>query len=79
MVTLGPEAAEDPRFVASLAERGADIVRINCGHDDADTWQRMIDNTRAASPDRPLRVLMDIAGPKSAHGRGRHAAGSEKA
>ena len=64
MVTLGREAAEDPGFVADLADRGADVVRINCGHDDADIWRRMIENTRAAARVRPLRVLMDIAGPK---------------
>ena len=64
MVTLGREAAEDPGFVADLADRGADIVRINCGHDDVDVWRRMIENTRAAARARPLRVLMDIAGPK---------------
>jgi len=62
MVTLGREAAEDPAFIADLAKRGADVVRINCGHDDAGVWMRMIENTRAAG--RPLRVLMDIAGPK---------------
>jgi pyruvate kinase len=64
MVTLGAEAAEAPGFIADLAERGADVVRINCGHDDVDIWRRMIENTRAASRARPLRVLMDIAGPK---------------
>jgi len=64
MVTLGKEAATDPAFIANLAERGADVVRINCGHDDATTWMRMIENTRAAERIRPLRVLMDIAGPK---------------
>ena len=64
MVTLGLEAAEDPGFVADLADRGADVVRINCGHDDADIWRRMIDILRAAARLRPLRVLMDIAGPK---------------
>ena len=64
MVTLGVEAAGDPGFVADLAVRGADVVRINCGHDDADVWRRMIENTRAAARVRPLRVLMDIAGPK---------------
>ena len=62
MVTLGTEAAEDRGFVPDLVERGADVVRINCGHDNADIWLRMIENTRAAS--RPVRVLMDIAGPK---------------
>ncbi len=64
MVTLGTEAAGDPGFIADLAARGADVVRINCGHDDADIWRRMIENTRAAARVRPLRVLMDIAGPK---------------
>jgi len=64
MVTLGKEAAANPAFVADLAERGADVVRINCGHDDATTWMRMIEHTRAAARIRPLRVLMDIAGPK---------------
>ena len=64
MVTLGKEAADDPAFVAGLAHRGVDLVRINCGHDDAGAWLRMIENTRAAAQIRPLRVLMDIAGPK---------------
>jgi pyruvate kinase len=64
IVTLGREAAMDAGYVAALADSGADVVRINCAHDDADMWQRMIENTRAAAPERPLRVLMDIAGPK---------------
>jgi pyruvate kinase len=64
MVTLGKEAAEDASFVANLAAQGADVVRINCGHDSPDVWRRMIENTRAAGRLRPLRVLMDIAGPK---------------
>ena len=67
MVTLGSEAADDPRYVADLVARGADIVRINCAHDDAEVWQRMIDNTRAAG--KHVRVLMDIAGPKVRMGR----------
>ncbi len=64
MVTLGIEAADDPAFVASLAATGADVMRINCGHGDPEIWQRMITNIRAASTVRPMRILMDIAGPK---------------
>jgi len=64
MVTLGTEAADDTAFVAALAAQGADVVRINCGHGDVDEWQRMIANIRAAEPLRPMRILMDIAGPK---------------
>ncbi len=64
MVTLGTEAADDPAYVANLAAKGADVMRINCGHGDPDMWQRMIANIRAAADVRPMRILMDIAGPK---------------
>lgn len=64
MVTLGREAADDPGYVSKLASQGADVVRINCGHDNSAMWKRMIDNTHAAARIRPLRVLMDIGGPK---------------
>jgi pyruvate kinase len=64
MVTLGSEAAEDPDYIADLARQGADVLRINCGHDDASVWLRIIENARAVAHVRPLRVLMEIAGPK---------------
>jgi pyruvate kinase len=64
MVTLGTEAADDPQVIAGLAAAGADVLRINCGHGDAAEWARMIANARAAVHVRPLRILMDIAGPK---------------
>jgi pyruvate kinase len=46
-------------------------MRINCAHDNPATWQIMIDNVRAAAAEvgRPLRVMMDIAGPKVRTGR----------
>jgi len=64
MVTLGTDAADDPQVIAGLAAAGADVLRINCGHGDTDEWARMIANARAAAPVRPMRILMDIAGPK---------------
>ncbi len=66
LVTLATEAAEDPDFILRLAEHGADAVRINCGHDDAKCWGKMIAHVRAAEAKlgRRIRVLMDIAGPK---------------
>jgi pyruvate kinase len=66
LVTLATEAAEDPDFILRLAEHGADAVRINCGHDDAAHWGKMIAHVRAAEAKlgRRIRVLMDIAGPK---------------
>ncbi|MBS9478236.1 pyruvate kinase [Ancylobacter radicis] len=66
MVTLPSEAASDPDFTLSLARRGMDIARINCAHDDAESWRAMATHVRAAGATlgRRLTVLMDIAGPK---------------
>ncbi len=66
LVTLATEAAEEPDFILRLAEHGADAVRINCAHDDAAHWGKMIAHVRAAEAKlgRRIRVLMDIAGPK---------------
>jgi len=71
MVTLSTEAADDPALVRDLAEKGADAVRINCAHDGPEVWERMVRHVRAAERHhgRPLRVLMDIAGPKVRTGR----------
>ena len=43
-----------------------DCARINCAHDDASVWARMVENIRTAEEKtgRFCRVLMDIAGPK---------------
>ena len=66
LVTLSVEAAQDPGYMLEIARRGADVVRINCAHDAADTWSAMIENTRKAGDavGRRIPVLMDIAGPK---------------
>ena len=66
MATLPPEAATNPELVDNLVAAGMDCARINCAHDDAETWARMVAHVRdaAARLERPCRVLMDIAGPK---------------
>lgn len=66
LVTLPSDAAGDPALVREIAEAGADAVRINCAHDDVAAWAAMIAHVRAAeaATGRPLKVLMDIAGPK---------------
>jgi pyruvate kinase len=66
MVTMPGEAADDYLLVRNLLEQGMDCMRINCAHDDADAWSRMIEHLRRAtqSLDRPCRVVMDLAGPK---------------
>ncbi|MDO9227672.1 MAG: pyruvate kinase [Pseudomonadota bacterium] len=66
MVTLPTAAAGEIRFVRDLVEHGMDIARINCAHDDADTWKAMIANVRAAAgaAGRECLIHMDLAGPK---------------
>jgi len=66
MVTMSSEAADDVALVRGLLERGMDCARINCAHDSAAAWKRMIDNLRHAESvtGRSCRVLMDLAGPK---------------
>jgi pyruvate kinase len=67
MVTLPSRAAGDYGLVLELTQRGMDIARINCAHDEADAWLSMAEHTRraAAESGRPCRVCMDICGPRA--------------
>lgn len=66
MVTMPSEAADTPILIERLLANGMDCMRINCAHDDASAWKRMIEHLRHAeqSLGRKCRVLMDLAGPK---------------
>ncbi|MBI5006289.1 MAG: pyruvate kinase [Nitrosomonadales bacterium] len=66
MVTFPGEAATDYTFVRELVQRGMDCARINCAHDSAEAWQKMIANVRRAEQEtgRNCKVMMDLAGPK---------------
>ena len=66
MVTLPTEAADNPVLVTEMLAAGMNLARINCAHDDAATWERMVDNVRqaASEADTECRVVMDLAGPK---------------
>ena len=66
MVTMPSEAAQEYTLVHDLLQQGMDCMRINCAHDDAATWLRMIEHLRQAerSLGRSCRVVMDLAGPK---------------
>jgi pyruvate kinase len=66
MVTMPSEAADDYALVHELVRAGMDCMRINCAHDDPAAWARMIRNLKRASGalGRPVRVEMDLAGPK---------------
>lgn len=66
MVTLPSEAATQPELVRQLVSSGLDIARINCAHDGPAEWKAMAANVRRAAKSlrRPVRVLMDLGGPK---------------
>lgn len=66
MVTLPAEAADDYELVLELAEAGMDIARINCAHDDATQWEKMIANVGRAGEQvgKLIGINMDLAGPK---------------
>jgi pyruvate kinase len=66
MVTMSSEAARNYTLVHNLLQQGMDCMRINCAHDDAATWLRMIGHLRRAeqSLGRRCRIVKDLAGPK---------------
>lgn len=66
MVTLPTEAATDYSLVREMLRRGANCVRINCAHDDPESWTRMIDHVRRAEQETgtSCKVMMDLGGPK---------------
>ena len=66
MVTLPSEAAAEYGPVKDLLKAGMDCARINCAHDTAQDWARMIEHVRRASRalGKHCAVMMDLAGPK---------------
>lgn len=66
MVTMPSEAADNYLLVLNLLKSGMNCMRINCAHDNAETWAKMIGNLRRAEQDTNLscRIMMDLAGPK---------------
>jgi len=66
MVTLPTEAADDAQLLEAMLRAGMDCARINCAHDDAEHWQRMVEQVHAASQRTGLacRIYVDLPGPK---------------
>lgn len=66
MVTFESSYADDYAKVKNLLQSGMNVARINCAHDDENTWFRMIQHIRRASRITGLscKVYMDLAGPK---------------
>ena len=66
MVTMPSEAAYDYKLARDLVRAGMDCARINCAHDDRDTWERMLHHIRHAEKEtgNHCKIYMDLAGPK---------------
>jgi pyruvate kinase len=66
MVTLPAEAAGDYGLIRQLVATGMDVARINCAHDGPAEWKAMARHVRRAAKTlgRPVRILMDLGGPK---------------
>ncbi len=66
MVTLPAESATDPSVSEQLVSQGMNCARINCAHDTPGEWRQMISHVRtaAARTGKPVRVAMDLGGPK---------------
>jgi len=65
VATLGPNSRQ-PEMIAALVRAGADVFRLNMAHDGPDAQQENVDNIRRVSQelDRPIAILVDLAGPK---------------
>jgi pyruvate kinase len=66
MVTMSSDAATDYELVRDLVRNGMDCMRINCAHDNPESWLGMIRNLQKARDETggECRILMDVAGPK---------------
>ncbi len=66
MVTQPTEAAYDYPLVEQMVRDGMNCARVNCAHDNPETWKKIIDNVRKAATanGRNVKIAMDLAGPK---------------
>lgn len=66
MVTFDTEFASNYQLIKKLLQSGMNVARINCAHDDPETWTNMIDLLHLASERTgvPCKIYMDLGGPK---------------
>lgn len=66
MVTQPSEAADDYQIVHDMVSRGMNCARVNCAHDDPETWLKIIKKVNKASNalGKKVKIAMDLAGPK---------------
>ncbi|MBX2873175.1 MAG: hypothetical protein KTR30_13775 [Saprospiraceae bacterium] len=66
MVTMPSEAAENYQMVHDMLAAGMNCARVNCAHDNPETWAKIIQHVRTAATalKKDCKVAMDLAGPK---------------
>ncbi len=68
MLTLPSDSVRRPEFAAMLARSSVSIVRINTAHDTPEIWRSMAQMirkiNREARSTHPIRIYVDLAGPK---------------
>ena len=66
MVTMPTDAATDPSITAGLVENKMNVARINCAHDNAETWLQIVNNIKTAAKknNRSVKIAADLSGPK---------------
>src|SRR5690606_14521545 len=66
MVTLDGEFAGQVKQIKRLLHAGMSSVRINCAHEDPETWLKIIETVKQAKVETGIdcRLFMDLAGPK---------------
>jgi len=66
MVTQPSEAATNYNMVLEMVKSGMDCARINCAHDNPETWKAIVNNVQKAAEacSTTVKVAMDLAGPK---------------
>lgn len=66
MVTMPSEAADNYQMVHDMIEAGMNCARVNCAHDNAEAWDKIIAHVRKAAEalGKDCKVAMDLAGPK---------------
>src|SRR3954453_16450210 len=65
VATVGPACAAKEQL-AALVAAGVDMFRLNMAHAEPAVQQQNVDNIRTLSNelDRPIAILVDLAGPK---------------
>ncbi len=66
MVTFDASFAGNYALIKNFLLNGMNVARINCAHDDEETWSKMIQQIKRAIRHTGLncKIYMDLAGPK---------------